>query len=72
MKELGETINKIFNISRSIPVMPMPLLVVVAYVLNKIGKPFGKFQGIHPVRVKKAGFPINIKPEFLIDYNFEF
>ena len=54
MKELGETIKKFFNITRSIPVMPMPLLVMVAYILNKIGKPFNKFQDIHPVRVKKS------------------
>ena len=72
MKELGETIKKFFNISRSIPVMPMLLLVAVADILNKLGKLFNKFQDIHPVRVKKAGFPPNIKPQFLIDHNFEF
>ena len=32
----------------------------------------GKKSDIHPVRVKKAGFPTNIRPQYLIDNNFEF
>ncbi|WP_075591513.1 NAD-dependent epimerase/dehydratase family protein [Labilibacter marinus] len=72
MKELGLIIRKIFNIKRGIPSIPIPFLVFLAFIIQIVGKPLGKFASVHPVRVKKAGFPTNIKPEFLIKNGFKF
>lgn len=48
------------------------VLSVIAFFIQIIFKIIGKKSDIHPVRVKKAGFPTNIKPQFLIDNDFEF
>lgn len=48
------------------------VLAVIAYFIQKSFKIIGKKSDIHPVRVKKAGFPTNIKPQYLIDNNFNF
>lgn len=48
------------------------LLSVVASILQVIFKLFGKKTDIHPVRVRKAGFPTNIRPTYLIENGFEF
>lgn len=72
MKDLGQIIQKVFGIKRIIPTIPTFLLVLIAGILQLIGKPFGKFSSIHPVRVKKAGFPTNIKPNYLIINGFNF
>ncbi len=52
--------------------VPMAALVILAAVIQVFGKLIGKKSSIHPVRVKKAGFPTNIKPQWLIDNGFEF
>lgn len=72
MKDLGRIIQDVFGVKRYIPTIPTFLLVLAAGILQVIGKPFGKFSSIHPVRVKKAGFPTNIKPKYLIDKGFDF
>ena len=72
MKELGVIIKKVLGIKRFVPTIPTFMLVIVASMLQIIGKPLGKFSSIHPVRVKKAGFPTNIKPKYLIDNGFKF
>jgi hypothetical protein len=35
-------------------------------------KLMGKKTDIHPTRVRKAGFPTNIVPKYLIDNGFDF
>jgi nucleoside-diphosphate-sugar epimerase len=72
MKKLGDIIQTFLGIKRTIPTIPISALVVVASILQIMGKPFGKFSSIHPVRVRKAGFPTNVKPQYLIDNGFEF
>lgn len=52
--------------------IPTFFLVVIAGVIQVLTKIIGKKSSIHPVRVKKAGFPTNIRPQYLIDNNFEF
>ncbi len=47
-------------------------LAFIAFFVQKGFKLIGKKSDIHPVRVKKAGFPTNIKPQYLIDHGFEF
>ncbi len=48
------------------------VLTVIAFFIQKAFKIIGRKSDIHPVRVKKAGFPTNIKPQYLIDNNFNF
>ncbi len=48
------------------------LLAILAFFLQKGYRLLGKQSDIHPVRVRKAGFPTNIRPKYLIDNGFEF
>ncbi|HIC09967.1 MAG TPA: NAD(P)-dependent oxidoreductase [Campylobacterales bacterium] len=68
LREMTEIIRKLFNINRPVWTMPMWLLVSIAYII-KILKPNSS---IHPTRVKKAGFPTNIRPTYLIEKGFKF
>lgn len=52
--------------------LPIFLLIILAQLLQIVSKVFGQKTSIHPVRVKKAAFPTNIKPQYLIDNEFEF
>jgi len=52
--------------------LPVSLLSLIARLVQIGFKILGKKSDIHPVRVKKAGFPTNIKPQYLIDNNFQF
>ncbi len=48
------------------------VLSIMAFFLQIVAKLTGRKSDIHPVRVRKAGFPTNIKPEYLIENNFNF
>ena len=52
--------------------MSVKMLALIAFFVQKGFRLIGKKSDIHPVRVKKAGFPTNIKPQFLIDTHFKF
>ena len=52
--------------------VPTFFLVSIAGIIQVITKIIGKKSQIHPVRVKKAGFPTNIRPQYLIENNFHF
>ena len=52
--------------------IPTFILVIIAGIIQLLYKLIGKQSSIHPVRVKKAGFPTNIKPQYLIDNGFNF
>ncbi|MDT0554162.1 NAD-dependent epimerase/dehydratase family protein [Urechidicola vernalis] len=52
--------------------MSVKLLSFIAFFIQFGFKLIGKKSDIHPVRVRKAGFPTNIKPQYLIENDFEF
>lgn len=52
--------------------IPMGLLVAASYGFLLLGRVTGKRYAIHPVRVRKVGFPTNLKPQYLIDAGFPF
>ncbi|MBT8181240.1 MAG: NAD(P)-dependent oxidoreductase [Eudoraea sp.] len=52
--------------------MSVRILAVLAFFIQKANRILGRKSDIHPVRVRKAGFPTNIKPEYLIENKFEF
>lgn len=70
--EMCKIIKKSLNIKKPIVKSPMVILVIIAKFIQCTGKIFGKKSSIHPVRVRKAGFPTNIKPQWLIEKGFEF
>lgn len=66
--EMVASIKNSFGIKRPVPRIPLFLLILISKGISLLWK-----KGpIHPVRVKKASFPTNIKPEYLIDSNFDF
>jgi hypothetical protein len=52
--------------------MSTKLLASLAFMIQTLLKIVGKKSEVHPVRVKKAGFPTNIKPGYLLKKGFEF
>jgi nucleoside-diphosphate-sugar epimerase len=68
---LGEMVDAVkyeFNIKRPVIRVPLFLLVFVSRIITF----FYRKNPIHPVRVKKAAFPTNIKPSYLIENGFDF
>ena len=60
------------NIKRPTIKLSTRVLASIAFCMQILFKLIGKKSDIHPVRVKKAGFPTNIKPQYLIDNGFKF
>lgn len=70
--EMVAIIKSELKINKPILKLPVKLLVIVAWFFQLVFKLIGKKSDIHPVRVRKAGFPTNIKPQYLINNGFEF
>jgi nucleoside-diphosphate-sugar epimerase len=72
LKEMVNIAKKELNIKKRTVKLPINVLASIAFFVQILSKILGKKSDIHPVRVKKAGFPTNIKPQYLIDNEFEF
>lgn len=72
LKEMVNVVKNELGYSKPTVKLSVNTLVFIAYFLQKGYKIIGKKSDIHPVRVRKAGFPTNIKPQYLIDNNFKF
>ncbi len=72
LNEMVTVVKKELNISKPTLKVPVGILAIIAGVFQIGFKLIGKKSDIHPVRVRKAGFPTNIKPQYLIDNGFEF
>ena len=72
LKDMTIVAKKYLNYKKPTIALPVSLLAILAGFLSVGFKLIGKKSDIHPVRVKKAGFPTNIKPEYLINNGFEF
>ena len=72
LKEMTEIAKKELGYRKAVPQLPTSFLVIVAAVLQFVCFLIGKKSDIHPVRVRKAGFPTNIKPQYLIANGFPF
>jgi len=70
--EMAAVVKKELNIKKPTLKLPVWLLAIIAGVFQIGFKLIGKKSDIHPVRVRKAGFPTNIKPQYLIDNGFKF
>jgi hypothetical protein len=72
LREMVKITKRTFNYNKPTLSLSVKLLAFLAWILNFGYKILGKKTAIHPVRVRKAGFPTNIKPEYLIRRRFEF
>lgn len=72
LNQMVEITKKEFGYKRPTLKLSVSLLAVIAFFIQKGFNIIGKKSDIHPVRVRKAGFPTNIKPQYLIDNGFEF
>lgn len=72
LNTMTEIIKKKFNYTKPVFKISVRALSFVAFFLAKLLKLFGKTTDIHPLRVRKAGFPTNIEPKYLIDNKFIF
>ena len=72
LKEMTQIAKQKLGYSKHTFSVSTTLLVFVARIIQACSIILGKKSDIHPVRVKKAGFPTNIKPQYLIDNGFEF
>jgi nucleoside-diphosphate-sugar epimerase len=72
LREMTEIVKREFSYNKPILKVPVKILAIIAVVLKTLLKIVGKSTNIHPVRVRKAGFPTNIQPKFLIENGFEF
>ena len=72
LKEMTAIVKRDFGYKKPTLKLSVKLLAVIAFIIQKGNFLLGRKSDIHPVRVRKAGFPTNIKSQFLIDNNFEF
>jgi nucleoside-diphosphate-sugar epimerase len=72
LNEMTEIVKNEFNYEKKVLRLPVKILAPIASVLRILLKIIGKTTDIHPVRVRKAGFPTNIEPKYLIDNDFVF
>lgn len=72
LKEMTVTIKKNLNYNKPTLSMPVSILSFVAGVFQIGFKLIGKKSDIHPTRVRKASFPTNIRPHYLIENGFVF
>jgi nucleoside-diphosphate-sugar epimerase len=72
LNEMVDVVKEELNIKRPTLKLPIWLLVIIASFFQFGFKIIGKKTDVHPTRVRKAGFPTNIKPEYLINNGFNF
>lgn len=72
LKDMVKIAKKELGYNKPTIKLSVKVLAFIAFLVQKGYMVIGRTSDIHPVRVKKAGFPTNIKPQFLIDEGFEF
>ena len=72
LNDMVNIVKKEFNYKRPTLKLSVNILSIAAFFLQSASKITGQKTDIHPVRVRKAGFPTNIDPKYLRDNNFEF
>lgn len=72
LKEMVNIVKKELGYNKPTISLSVGFLSFIAFFLQKGYKLIGKKSDIHPVRVKKASFPTNIRPQYLIENGFEF
>ncbi len=72
LKQMTLEIKKELNYNKPTLSLPTSVLAIIAGIIQVLYRIIGKKSDIHPTRVRKAGFPTNIRPQYLIDHDFPF
>lgn len=72
LKKMTMIVKEKFGYKKKTFQISVRSLAFLAFFIQKGFRLLGKKSDIHPVRVRKAGFPTNIKPDFLINNGFDF
>lgn len=72
LHEMTKIVKETFGYGKPTLKLSVGILSIVAVFLQLFSKLVGKKTEIHPVRVRKAGFPTNIEPKYLKECGFEF
>ncbi|MFD0834732.1 NAD-dependent epimerase/dehydratase family protein [Mariniflexile aquimaris] len=72
LKDMVKIIKEELGYNKPTITLSVKTLAFIAFFVEKGSRLMGKKSDIHPVRVKKAGFPTNIRPQYLIDNDFNF
>lgn len=72
LKEMVEIAKAELEFKKPTVNLNVRFLVFLSFFIQKGFWLIGKKSDIHPVRVKKAAFPTNIKPQYLIENQFKF
>ena len=72
LNEMVNVVKSELDIKKPTLHLPIWVLSTIAWFIQIGCRILGVNSDIHPVRVKKAGFPTNIKSQYLIENGFEF
>lgn len=72
LRDMTKVAKKKLGYTKPTLKLSVKMLSLLARIIQIGTKIIGKESEIHPVRVKKAGFPTNIKPGYLIESGFHF
>jgi nucleoside-diphosphate-sugar epimerase len=72
VKQYAQAICQAAGIKRFIPSVPLPLLLVSSYFIDRISRLFGINQPINPIRVRKATRSNNIRPTILRQAGYKY
>lgn len=72
LNKMTEIVKKEFGYSRPTFKLSVKLLSQMAVFIRFFASLVGKKTDIHPVRIKKAGFPTNIESTYLMNNGFDF
>ena len=70
IKEYVDTVCRVANVKRSVPSIPYPLLLTVAYEIDLVARPLGIKHPFSPVRIRKLVRSNNILPHFLVENGY--
>lgn len=72
IQEYVDAVCKVAKVKRSVPAVPYPLILTVAYGIDFILRPLGIKHPFSPVRIRKLVRSNNIHPGFLVENNYQY
>ena len=72
IQEYVDAVCKVAKVKRSVPAVPYPLILTVAYGIDFILRPLGIKHPFSPVRIRKLVRSNNIYPGFLVENNYQY
>lgn len=72
IKAYVDTVCKVAGIQRTIPAMPYPILLAVAYSIDLVARPLGIKHPFSPVRIRKLVRSNNILPNYLVENGYAY